>query len=207
MRDDDDCFVLFLVQFFQKGNDDVAGFGVEVAGRLVGEDDFWIVDECACDGDALHLSAGELVGIVVRAVFEPDKCEDGTCFFAYVCFCMLFLKFEREHDIFECGKRGDQIELLEDKTYFLSADGCKVGFGKAADVLFVKEEVSGAGIIKAAEEVHHGAFAGSAGAEDDQKFAFSDSKCNIIERSNGAVAHVIELTRSIEVHNRSRCSL
>jgi hypothetical protein len=34
-----------------------ARHGVEVAGRFVGEDDGWLADQCACDGDALLLAA------------------------------------------------------------------------------------------------------------------------------------------------------
>ena len=47
-----------------------AGFGVEVAGGLVGQDDGGAVDQRAGDGDALALAAGELVGLVVHAGFE-----------------------------------------------------------------------------------------------------------------------------------------
>ena len=50
----------------------IAGFGVEVAGGFVGEDDGGLVDEGAGDGDALALTAGELVGLVVHAGLEAD---------------------------------------------------------------------------------------------------------------------------------------
>src|ERR1700739_3666987 len=59
------------------GHDFVAGLGVEVSGGFVGEDDGGAIDEGAGDGDALGLSAGELVGLVVHAVFEIDGAERG----------------------------------------------------------------------------------------------------------------------------------
>ena len=46
--------------------------GVEVAGRLVGEDDRGIADDRARDGDPLLLTARELGREVPRAVGEPD---------------------------------------------------------------------------------------------------------------------------------------
>ena len=46
--------------------------GIEVAGRLVGEDELRIVDERARDRDALLLAARQLLGKRVHAVLQPD---------------------------------------------------------------------------------------------------------------------------------------
>ena len=48
--------------------------GVEVAGRLVGEDDLGPRHECAGAGDALLLPAGELVGPVAEPVSRVRPC-------------------------------------------------------------------------------------------------------------------------------------
>src|SRR6185369_12166573 len=68
---DDDGVALGL-ELVEEGHDFDAGFGVEVASGLVGQDDAGAVDEGAGDGDALALSAGELVGLVVHAAVEVD---------------------------------------------------------------------------------------------------------------------------------------
>jgi hypothetical protein len=65
---DEDDGVAAGVERVKEGHDFVAGFGVEVAGGLVGEDDGGPVDEGAGNGDALALTAGELVGLVVHAI-------------------------------------------------------------------------------------------------------------------------------------------
>ena len=52
------------------------GLGVEVPGRLVGQEQRRVVDERARDRDALLLAAGELVGIVVDLRLEADEAED-----------------------------------------------------------------------------------------------------------------------------------
>jgi len=52
VRDDDDGLVL-RDQLLEDADDLVAGLLIEVAGRLVGEDERGIVDESAGDGDAL----------------------------------------------------------------------------------------------------------------------------------------------------------
>ena len=48
------------------------GGGVQVAGRLVGEDQRRVGDQRAGDRDALLLAAGQLGGQVVDAVAQPD---------------------------------------------------------------------------------------------------------------------------------------
>ncbi len=47
---------------------------VERAGRLVGEQQAALADDGAGDGDALLLTAGEVVGIAVEVVRQPDAC-------------------------------------------------------------------------------------------------------------------------------------
>src|SRR5260221_592150 len=49
--------------------------GVEVSGRLVGEEDGGIGDECARDRDALLLAAGELRRVIPLAPGETDAME------------------------------------------------------------------------------------------------------------------------------------
>src|SRR5882757_9692889 len=57
----DDDGVAVGVEVVEESHDLVAGFGVEVSGGLVGEDDGRAVDEGASDGDALALATGELI--------------------------------------------------------------------------------------------------------------------------------------------------
>src|SRR5207302_2600819 len=74
---DDDDGIATVMKIVEEGHDLVAGFGVEVSGGLVGEDDGGAVDEGASDGDALALAAGELVGLVHHAGAEVDALEHG----------------------------------------------------------------------------------------------------------------------------------
>jgi hypothetical protein len=52
---------------------DIGGGFVEVAGRLVGEDQRWLVGERAGDGDALLLAARQLGGPVLEALAEAER--------------------------------------------------------------------------------------------------------------------------------------
>ena len=72
VRDHDDRLA-GLVELGQQLHDLVAGLRVEVAGRLVGQDDVRVVDQDAGDGHALLLAAGELHRPVVEPVAQADQ--------------------------------------------------------------------------------------------------------------------------------------
>ena len=59
-------------EFREERQDFRAGLGVEVAGRLVGQQDGRPVHQRAGDGDALALAAGQLVGPVMDPVGQAD---------------------------------------------------------------------------------------------------------------------------------------
>ena len=61
-----------LLQSAEDPVDLVAGLGVELAGRLVGQDEERLLDQGPGDRHALLLAAGELVGAVVEPVAEAD---------------------------------------------------------------------------------------------------------------------------------------
>ena len=56
-------------------HDLVGGLRVEVAGRLVGQQDRRVVDQRARDRHALLLAAGELARVVVLAVRQAERGE------------------------------------------------------------------------------------------------------------------------------------
>src|SRR3989344_2011898 len=58
VRDDNDGLAFFPMNPLEEVHDELAGLAVEVAGRLVGEDDVRVDSQRACDGHALHLPAG-----------------------------------------------------------------------------------------------------------------------------------------------------
>jgi len=71
----DNGFAQFVDQTAQQSENRVCCFAVEVASRLVGDDERWIGDDCSGDGDALFLAAGKLAWEVVAAVRKPDQSE------------------------------------------------------------------------------------------------------------------------------------
>ena len=71
VRDQNDG-VAALIQIFEQRHDFFAGFGIEVAGRFVGQNDRRIVHQRARDRDALTLTAGQFVRLVMNAIAQAN---------------------------------------------------------------------------------------------------------------------------------------
>ena len=72
VRHHDDRLAVLAVERLQQVEDLVAGLAVEVAGRLVAEQQRRVGDDGAGDADALLLAARELARVVVGAVGQAD---------------------------------------------------------------------------------------------------------------------------------------
>ena len=77
-QDDGDAF---FVEFAEQRHDFFAGVAVEVAGRLVGEDQAGGVDQGAGDGDALLLAAGDARGQGIGVAFQTNPGEHAAGLF------------------------------------------------------------------------------------------------------------------------------
>jgi hypothetical protein len=57
----------------EQAEDFFAGAGVQSAGRLVRQNQGWIVDQGASDSDALLLAARQLRRLVIEPLAQPDS--------------------------------------------------------------------------------------------------------------------------------------
>jgi hypothetical protein len=62
-----------VIELFQKIDNILAGDAVEITSGLVGQQHSGFHDGCTRNGDALALTAGELVGPMPGAVGKPDS--------------------------------------------------------------------------------------------------------------------------------------
>ena len=107
-------------QLEHQGGDKAGGRGVEIAGGLVGEQQFRADGQGAGDRDALLLAARELVRVVVMAGAEPDPLEPvaGLALRAGAA-----VDFERGGDILDRRHVGQQMEVLEHQGHAAAAQG------------------------------------------------------------------------------------
>ena len=118
------------VELLEGLHDLAAGAGVEVAGRLVGQQQLRLADQRPGDGDPLLLTAGELRGLVPHAVAEPDGVERGRGPFAALA---LRERRGRAAAAPRCRSpvvRDEQLEGLEDEPDRLVAQHGQLGVGQ-----------------------------------------------------------------------------
>ena len=61
----------------EEGENGSGGFAVEVAGRFIGDEEPWVMNNCSGNGDALFLASGEFGRAVMRAIGEANEIKGG----------------------------------------------------------------------------------------------------------------------------------
>lgn len=120
MRDENDGLP-FLVETLEDIEDFASGFGIERAGRLVGENDGGISHDCPSNRHALLLASREFVRLVFGLVGESDAGERGERSFFTFRFPNSLVR-ERKHDLLERRKPWNEIVSLEYETDLLAPE-------------------------------------------------------------------------------------
>ena len=111
--------------FLQKVHNLFGRFGVQRARGFVRKDDFGIVDDCPCDGDALHLTARHLVGFLFELTAESDAFERfGGEFFLFG--TRNAGDGQRQLHVLQYVEVGDEVVGLKHETYRTVAVGVPV---------------------------------------------------------------------------------
>ena len=111
MRGHDESLPGVTAQLKEQLQNFVSGSFIEVAGRLVSQEQDRVMDESARDGHALLFATTEPVREGIEAVAKTDPLQQ--VFGAAVAFSVTSRQFHRQGDVFENGERRDQIEELE----------------------------------------------------------------------------------------------
>ena len=72
VRHEHERHVPFAVQLLEQVEDHSGILAVEVAGRLIGEQDRWTIGQAACDGHALALPSREFRRKMMQSPFQAD---------------------------------------------------------------------------------------------------------------------------------------
>src|SRR5690606_2396610 len=155
VRDQHERRAALAVQLLEQMDDRLARAGVEIAGRLVGEQDARLVDERAGERDPLLLAARKLRGIVIEPVAEADPAEQLRGPPADV---RVASQLERYLHVLAGRQRRNQLERLEHE-----ADG---GAAEAGTLVLAERSEIGAGDahsaaarrIEAREQAQQGCF-------------------------------------------------
>ena len=195
--DEDDCAARFLV--LGQMADYLGGVvGIEVAGRFVGEDQRWLIDEGAGDGGALPFSGAQFGGSVMFSARQAQ----------------FFKQFESRfprvlsgsvpgsgQDVLQSSQVGDQVEHLENE-----ADVFRAEFGPVLDAQGVG--IDAADLDRAACGVKHApdgeqqrGFAAAARPPNDGEFAFVDVQGDFVQGVDFALAGFVGFTDVVKLNH------
>ena len=191
---EDECGAGRGIEVEEHVDDGAARFVVEVAGRLVGEEDFRAVDKGAGQGDALLLAAGELVRVVVGAVGQADTgevVEGGGLRVADT------TQLERHEDIFQGGERGEKLEALENETGGGITQRGQAVLVQVAEVMSVQNDAAGGRTVQAGAESEQGGFAAARRSDDGAGCARGEVKGDVGQDGERMPGGRVSLAQSV----------
>ncbi len=144
-----------------------AGLAIEVAGRLVGEQQRRPGHEGTSDGDTLLLASGEGARQVAAASVEPDGLQGR----AHPRWIPLAAQLEGKGDVLLHREMGQQVERLEHEADRGQAQGGAPLLVELPQILTRDHDLSGAGLVEAREQGEQGGLAGAGGADDGDRLA------------------------------------
>ena len=107
----------------QKGDDLLAGFGIQVAGGLVGQDNGRFGSQGPGDGHPLLLPPGQLVGHAAQFFLQAKQGDD---FFQEPFVGTFPVQLHGQNNVFIGTENRDQIIILKNKTNSLPAEDGEV---------------------------------------------------------------------------------
>ena len=171
---------------------------VERARRLVKEHDLRLHHERADDGHALLLAAGELDGVGLRAVAEPDALEKRMCLLLGLGLRHVLDMDGREGHVVEDGHVREEVEMLEDHAHLLPVL-VKIELDPLAGLVFdlflrdvhaVKVDLARRRHLQQVQRPQQRRLAGAGRADDDHHVAALDVDAHIVERLDLALVIV-----------------
>ena len=160
--DDDQAIAALGVELEQQVDNLVAGRRVEIAGRLVGEEERGAIAQGAGDGDALLFAAGEFRGPVMQPRAEADAIEQ----IGGVGRVALAREPGGELDIFQRGEFGEKMVGLEHETDGEIAPRREFSPRPIVDRLATPAHDAGVGPLEPAEDLQQRALARAGRALD-----------------------------------------
>ena len=154
VRHHDDRLAELDVQPVHQAEDVLGRLAVEVARRLVGDDQRRVGDDRARDRDALLLAARKLGGIVLHPVGEaPPARAPLRRARAGAPAPGRRVSSQRQLDVLERGQHRHQVVELENEADALGAPVGKLRFGELRDVDPVDEQLARVGLVDAGDQV------------------------------------------------------
>jgi hypothetical protein len=176
----------------QHGQDSLGIFGVEIAGGLIGEHDFRLIDDGAGDGHALLLSAGKLGWAMAQAASEAEQLRDDL---KTVRIEPIAVNVLRDGDIAAGVKRGQKIEALKNESDFVTAQLGALGVAHQSEIIAIDEHFAARGARQTAKDVEQRGFAAARRSHDGHGFAREHPEIHPTKRGHFELARVVNFPK------------
>ena len=179
MGDENQCRLSVSVELQDQVDNFLPGFGIQIPGRFVCEQNPRFVGKSPGQRYALLLPAGELGWVVMRSVCQAHSVQQVVNVSAVVFSVFAPQQFERNHDILPCCKRGDELERLKDETDFLGPEAGSLVFRQGGNIFPVQLHRPRSGVIQASQQSEEGSFPAPRRANDGHETLWLDFEVNI----------------------------
>jgi hypothetical protein len=173
MGDDDHRLALGAIQVAQEPEHLRARARVQVARRLVGQDELGIGEERPGDRDPLLLASRELRRQVIGAVRQPDPVQQGRCALARCVVRAAGDERGKEHVLLS-AQRGQQVEELKHEADAVTPKAGEPRVAEAVVALAGQDDLPRRGRFEGPEEVQHRRLARAGRPHDRDHLAATD---------------------------------
>ena len=182
----------------------VRGVRVELAGRLVGEQQGRLVGEGDGDRDPLLLAAGQLRRPVVSPVGQADEVEQPRRSRRPVA-PRDALEQHRQLDVLPGGQVGEQVAcgLLPDEAEHLAPVAGPFGGAHLADPVAGDDDTSGGRDVEAAEDAQQRALAAARRTDDGDELTRLDRQVEALQRDDLEVGDLVDLHDAVALDQRT----
>ncbi len=141
MGDDDHCHPLFPVEPAENLEYLLPALLVQIARRLICQDQGGMVDQSPCNRNSLLLTTAQSAGPVLKTVPKADLLQPSASAIPALVGGD-FHRVERESHILQGGERGNEMESLKDETDVFSPPQCELVLIQRADLLSLEENAA-----------------------------------------------------------------
>jgi len=169
MRHHDRCQGEGFAQLPDKLENRTPGFGVKVAGGLIGQQNLGLHDQGPGQGDPLLLAAGKLAHFVGGAVQHPDPLQE---IFRIPGKLGALLPGNKpgQENVFQGIELREQMVKLKNKTNHLIPEQSQLVIGFFKNIFAPVKKLPLTGLIKGAQDVQKGCFPGAGSADHRDHF-------------------------------------
>ena len=181
------CLAIETKEHFNNG---LAGLGIEIPGRLIGEHDLRTMNEGAGKRDALLFPAGKLERIVIETVTEADL---GEQVFRVLLATGLATEFQRNQYVFDSREGRDQLEALENEADEAVPERGPLVLGHRFHGLPVEQNGAAGGVVQTGAESEQRGLAAAGGADDRAGVSFLQAEIDVAQDGQFMAGGAVDL--------------